>query len=147
VTDDTTLEWTIHLARRRPRQAMAVIAVILLAGAAAGYGFRSPLLGVLAVVLLTAGVSDYLFALRCALGPEGIAVRGLLHRRRMAWSRVRRVARDDLGVKLSPLARPSRLEAYRGIYLWFADNADQVMAVIAHYRAAEAVGADDHPPV
>ncbi|UCC69037.1 MAG: hypothetical protein JSV79_03720 [Armatimonadota bacterium] len=147
MTDETTLEWTIHLARRRPRQTMAVVAIILLAGAAASYGFRSPLLGVLAVVLLMAGVSDYLFPLRCSLGPDGIAVRGLLHRRRMAWSRVRRVARDDLGVKLSPLARPSRLEAYRGIYLWFADNADQVMAVIAHYRAAEAVGADDHPPV
>jgi len=147
VTGNTTLEWTVHLARLRPRQARAAIAVILLAGAAAGYGFRSPLLGVLAVVLLTAAVSDYLFPLRYALRPEGVSVRGLLHRRVLAWPRVRRVTKDDLGVKLSPLARPSRLEAYRGIYLWFADNADQVMAAIAHYRAPEAAGGDDCPPV
>jgi len=141
------LIWTVHLARRRPRQAKAVVAVIVLAGAAAGYGFQTPLLGILALVLLTAAVSDYLFPLRYVLGPEGISVKGLLHRRVMPWSRLRRVAKDDLGVKLSPLPRPSRLEAYRGIYLWFADNADQVMATIAHYRAPEAAGADDHPPV
>ena len=143
MTGDTTLEWTVHLARRRPRQAKAVVAIILLAGIAAGYGFRTPLLGLLAVVLLTAAVSDFLFPVRYSLGPDGIAARGLLHRRAMAWRQVRRIARDDLGVKLSPLSRPSRLEAYRGIYLWFADNADQVMAIIAHYRTPEAAGGDD----
>ena len=137
------LTWTVHLARRRPRQARAAVAVILLAGVAAGYGFQTPLLGVLAVILLTAAVSDYLFPLRYTLGPEGIAVRGLLHRRLMAWPQVRRVVEDDLGVKLSPLARPSRLEAYRGIYLWFGGNADAVMAAIAHHTEAEAAGGDD----
>ena len=141
------LDWAVHLARRRPRQAKAALAVILLAAAAAGYGFRSPLLGVLALVLLTAAVSDYLFPVRNSLGPDGIRLRGLLHRRHMAWPQVRRVSRDARGVKLSPLSRPSRLEAYRGIYLWFADNADQVMATIAHYRAPEAAGGDDRPPV
>jgi len=146
VTQNTTLEWTVHLARRRPRQARAVVAIVLLAGLAAGYGFQTALLGLLAAVLLTAAVSDFLFPVRYSLGPDGIAVKGLLHRRAMAWRQVRRVARDDLGAKLSPLPRPSRLEAYRGIYLWFADNADQVMAIIAHYRAPEAAGGDDLSP-
>ncbi len=147
MTGDATLQWTIHLARHRPRRTKAVIALILLAGAAAGFAFQAPLFGILALLLLTAAVSDYLFPLHYLLGPDGISVKGLLHRRAMPWSRVRRIARDDLGVKLSPLPRPSRLEAYRGIYLWFADNADEVMATIAHYRAPEAAGADDRPPV
>jgi len=143
---ESSLEWTVHLARRRPRQAAAALAVIVLGSAAAGYGFGSPFFGLLSFVLLTASISDHLFPLRCRIGADGVEVRGLLHRRRMAWRQVRRLARDDLGVKLSPLPRPSRLEAYRGIYLWFAGNADQVMAAIAHHMGAEAAGANHLPP-
>lgn len=141
------MEWTVHLARRRPRQAAVVVAVIGAAAVAAGLGLRSVLLGLLAAVLLTAAVGEFLFPVHHRLGSSRVESRGLWHRRRMEWPKVRRVVRDELGVKLSPLPRPSRLEAYRGIYLWFADNADRVMATIAHHRAPEAAGADDHPPV
>ncbi len=144
--EEPRLEWTVHLARRRPRQAVAIVAVIVLAGIAAGYGFQAPLLGVLAVILLTASVSEFLFPVRYALGPDGASAKGLLHRRAMAWRQVRRAARDEWGVKLSPLARPSRLEAYRGIYLWFEGNAEDVMAAIDHRVRREADGGDDVSP-
>jgi hypothetical protein len=146
VTQNTTLHWTVHLARRRLRQAAAVAALIAGASVTAAYAFQSPFWGVLAAVLLTASVGDFLFPLTFSLDESGIRARGLIHRRHMSWKQVRRVVRDDLGLKLSPLPRPSRLEAYRGIYLWFADNADQVMAIIAHYRAPEAAGGDDLSP-
>jgi len=111
------------------------------AAVCAGIGFRGWWAGVLAAGLLVAAISDFLFPVRYVMDEEGVWARGLVMRRRMAWAQVRRVARDELGVKLSPLARPSRLEAYRGIYLWFADNADEVMEFIA--RHTEAVGGDD----
>ncbi len=147
MTSEQTLEWTVHLARRRPRQAAAAIALIAAGSLAAGFGFHSPLLGLLAVLLLTGSVSDYLLPLRYRIGPEAVEARGLIHRRRLAWRQVRRIIRDDLGVKLSPLARRSRLEAYRGIYLWFAGNEDEVMASIAHYVGAEAAGGRVLPPL
>ena len=147
MTAKAGLEWTIHLARRRPRQAAAVVGVVAAGSLAAGYGFRSVVLGVLAAFLLVGAISDYLFPVRYTITPGGIDVRGPLHRRRMAWQQVRRVVRDQHGVKLSPLPAPSRLQAYRGIYLWFADNADDVMAIIAHHTGAEAAGGDDIPPV
>jgi len=141
------LEWSVHLARRRPGQAAAVAGVIAAAAVAAGCGFRSVTLGLLAAVLLTAALGDYFFPVRYTLGPEGVEACGLWHRRRMSWARVRRVIRDELGVKLSPLPGPSRLEAYRGIYLRFEDNAEDVMAFIAHHVSAEAVGGDDQSPL
>jgi hypothetical protein len=141
------LEWTVHLARRRPRQAVSVIAFVLIASAVAGYGFRSAFPGLLALALLTASLSDFFFPVRYTLGSEAVEARGVILRRRMTWQQVRRVVRDDLGAKLSPLARRSRLEAYRGIYLWFADNEDEVMAAIAHHTAAERAGGDVLPPV
>jgi hypothetical protein len=147
VSDDAQIEWSVHLARRRPRQAAAAAAIIAAAALAAGYGFQSLLLGLLAALLLTASVSDYLLPLRFALGGKAAEARGPLHRRRMLWSQVRRVARDAGGVKLSPFLRPSRLDAFRGIYLWFDDNADEAMAHIAHHVRPEAAGGDDCSPV
>lgn len=151
MTTEEPLQWTIHLARRRPVRTAVALGFILAAAVCAGWAFRSPLFGLLAALLLTAAIADYLLPVRYRLGEDGLEARGFLHRRRMTWSQVRRVTRDHLGVKLSPLPRPSRLEAYRGIYLWFAGNEDRVMATIAHHRAAEAAGGDDrqsvqHPP-
>ncbi len=132
------MEWSIHLARRQFRKAADAIALILVASLAAAYAFASALLGMLACVLLVASISDFLFPMRFVLSEAGVEARGLLHRRRMAWSQVRRVVRDEFGVKLSPLARRSRLEAYRGIYVWFEGNSEEVMAFIAHHLTTEA---------
>ena len=139
--DDWRLQWTVHLARRQAAKAIAALAIVGVAGVCAGVGFRGWWAGVLAGVLLVAAISDFMFPLRYVMDGEGVWARGLVMRRRIAWSRVRRAARDNMGVKLSPLAWPSRLEAYRGIYLWFSDNADEVMEFIA--RHTEAVGGDD----
>lgn len=146
MTQDTTREWTVHLARRRPRQAAAVAALIAAASVTATYAFQSPFWGVLAAVLLTASLGDFLFPLTFSLDEAGIRARGLIHRRQMSWKQVRRVVRDDLGVKLSPLPRPSRLDAFRGIYLWFEGNADDVKAAIDHHIGPEAAGGDDLSP-
>jgi len=135
------LQWTIHLARRRPAKTTAALAIAAAGAVCAGVGFGSVWVGALAAGLLMAAISDFLFPIRYRMTEEGAEARGLVMRRRMGWSAVKRVVSDELGVKLSPLARPSRLEAYRGIYCWFADNADEVMEFIA--RHTEAVGGDD----
>ncbi|KPJ63510.1 hypothetical protein AMK68_03805 [candidate division KD3-62 bacterium DG_56] len=64
-------------------------------------------------------------------------MRNGLSLRRMAWSQVWACHRDAWGVKVSPLARRSRLEAFRGIYLWFGDdNAESILHAIAACRPA-----------
>jgi len=142
------LNWTVHLARRAARRTATLIAMILLGAGVAGVGFGSAALGLLAGVLLVASVAEYLFAVHYRMDGEGVSARGLWQRRYMKWSQVRRVIRDELGVKLSPLPRPSRLEAYRGIYAWFSEsNQDEVMAAITYHTSPEAAGGGDRPPV
>ena len=46
------------------------------------------------------------------------------------WSEFRSFYPDKNGVLLSPFVRPSRLENFRGLYLRFEDNRDQVLAVV-----------------
>ena len=134
------MEWTVHLAGRQPGKAIAALVIVAAAAVCAGYGFRAVWAGALAAALLVAAISDFLFPVRYEMDEQGVQARGLVMRRRMGWAQVRRVVRDELGVKLSPLARPSRLEAYRGIYLWFAGNADAVMEFVTRHAGAAAMG-------
>ena len=129
-----SLTWSVHLARRNSRKTAWALLAILLGALAAGVGFRSAAAGMLTLILLLGSISDYLFPVRYRLSRRGIEARGLLFVRRMSWNQVRRVVREAAGVKLSPRPRHSRLEAYRGIYLWFQDNEAEVMAAIACYR-------------
>ncbi len=143
MSEPCAVEWTVHLARRDPRKTAAALLTAAAGAVVAGLGFRSLAAGILTVVLLLGSLSDYLLPVRYRLGPEGIEARGLLFRRKMQWSQVRRILRDPAGVKLSPLPRHSRREAYRGIYLWYEGNEPEVTAIIAHYReAAQACGDD-----
>ena len=138
------LTWTVHLARRAPNRAAGAVALTLAGAMAVALGFRSLVAGILTLILLAASISEFLLPVRFRLSPAGIEAAGLVFRRRMAWKDVRQVRRDPLGVKLSPLSRRSRLEAYRGIYLWFGENEPEVMAALAHYRgeAKETGGGD-----
>ncbi len=137
------LTWTVHLARRAPGRAGGAVGMVLLGAVAAAVGFRNPAAGILTLLLLGASISDYLLPVRYRLDRAGIDARGLLFHRRMRWKEVRQVRRDSLGVKLSPLSRRSRLEAYRGIYLWFGENETEVMEAIARFREEEATGGSD----
>lgn len=74
------------------------------------YGLVGP-----ALVLLW--VADYLLPVTYRLTEEGVEVRQLLPRAFLPWERVRRCVVTEEGLFLSPLSRPSRLDAYRGVLL------------------------------
>jgi hypothetical protein len=47
------------------------------------------------------------------------------------WTQFRSFYPDPNGVLLSPFAHPSRLENFRGIYLRYHGQADQVLRIVA----------------
>ncbi|MFM9874258.1 MAG: hypothetical protein ACKVQS_12430 [Fimbriimonadaceae bacterium] len=47
------------------------------------------------------------------------------------WENVVRLIDTENGVRLSPLAKSSRLDAFRGVYLRFSGNRDAVLGKIA----------------
>jgi len=135
--EEDALEWRVHLAARYPGRTVGAVAMVVVGALAAAAGFRSAGAGVLALLLLLGSISDYLLPLHYRLSASGVEAKGLLYRRRMRWTEVRRVLSERTGVKLSPLRRRSRLEAYRGIYLWFEGNEAEVRAALSRYRGAE----------
>jgi hypothetical protein len=135
------LEWRVHLARGQPLQVAGVALGIVGSGALALSLFGSLPLALLVSIALFGATSEFLLPIQYRLTPEAAELRNGLARRRMAWTEVRKAYLAEDGIKLSPLDYPSRLEAYRGLFLRFADNREAVVAAVRHFRAAAALPA------
>ena len=97
---------------------------------------HSPIFTAVVSFLFVSALADYLFPVRFEIDAEGATCRTLAGRTRITWDRVRKYYLDDGGIKLSPLARQGRLESYRGVYLRFGGNRDEVIRVVRRIRDA-----------
>jgi hypothetical protein len=94
--------------------------------------------GLAALWMLWSATADYLLPIRYEADAEGVRQRGWSPRA-MRWERVRRVVWGEDGVLLSPLAHPSRLNAYRGVFLWYGDQREVIESLVRE-RCAHALG-------
>jgi len=117
------------LADDYPRSLLLVAAVVAICVVAAvvfgGAGY-----GLIALALLALSLGRYFVPTDYELDAEGATIRLLGQARRVAWPEVRRVSVGRQGVFLSPFARPSRLDSFRGALLRFAGNADEVVSFV-----------------
>jgi len=133
-TTEPVLVWKVHLLRESPRKVLLVIPIVAIS-LVAGYIFTHSLL-VLAVTLFlfVSALIEYLFPIRYELTSRGASAYTLLGRTTIEWERVRKYYIDDYGIKLSPLPSQGRLEPYRGVYLRFGRNKNEVMEVVRRMR-------------
>jgi len=130
--------WTIHLAARQPGKAVLALVFILLGlfavaalvPASVGLGTKV-LLIIICAVLLVGSIAEFLFPVTYTLDADGAHARLFGSVRSLAWARVRRVYLRPDGIKLSPLALPGWIEAYRGVLLRTPERA----AVLDDVRA------------
>jgi hypothetical protein len=129
------LTWRIHLAARQPAKAGVAVGCVLFTVVCAHFSLHNPWLTLASGLLLVSSVADFLFPVRYTLTTTGAEVRGLASSHVLAWRSVRRCYQDAEGLKLSPLPRLTRLERFRGVYLRFAGNREEVLAVVQEQLA------------
>ena len=127
------LSWKVHLARRYPTRTIVSVAFIAVA-TTAGCFVVGPYAAALIGAALVASLSDFLFPVKYIVSCDRVCCRMLLKSAEIKWADVRRCYLDDQGVKLSPLDRTSRLEAFRGVYLRFAGNEREVIETVKSLR-------------
>jgi hypothetical protein len=144
--EEVVLAWRVHLARRRPLHALIVVVVILAVMGWAGVVFsfdkdgklRPSIMPALVFGLILAGaLSELLFPISYRLTGKGAYRRNFLSATQIEWRSVRKCYLAADGVKLSPLPRPTRLEAFRGVFLRFGDdNREEIIARVTQLRDA-----------
>ena len=110
---------------------MLLIASIVLASLVVGYVFFHSLLFLAVILFLfTSALAEFLFPIRYEINVRGASSHTLLGTTFIEWDRVKKYYLDDSGIKLSPLVKPGRLEAYRGVYLRFGSHRDKVIQTV-----------------
>jgi hypothetical protein len=82
-------------------------------------------------VILSGALSPFFLPTEYELTPEKIKVKFFLSNKEKAWGDYKSFYVDRNGVLLSPFEKPSRLENFRGIYLRFDKNKDEVVNYIS----------------
>jgi hypothetical protein len=122
------VSWTAHPARSRPRDIALVAAVLLLTMGAVLTSLGSAFLAVLAAVIIVVSIAPFLFPTHYALTDEGVEERRLWSTRARRWKDLRRLEVGRGAALVSPLARKSWLDRYRGLILQL-DGADRDQVV------------------
>jgi hypothetical protein len=124
------LKYVCHPARRDMRITVLATVFIAVCVVLVWLISYSPLLTFLAVLILFGSLGGFYFPTRYTFYDDHLIVKTTLQTLRKEWSQFRSFYPDKNGVLLSPFARPTRLENFRGLYIKFASNRDQVMQIV-----------------
>jgi hypothetical protein len=124
------LEWVCHPFKRSPWKSVGVSAIVLFFGILVWLGTESRMFTSLSMVILFLSLSKFYLPTRYKLTEKKIYVMTTTHTLVKEWTMFRSIYPDKNGVLLSTFAGPSRLENFRGLYLLFENNGDEVVAYV-----------------
>lgn len=128
--DPVLLEWITHPMKRRPMVTAAVTLFIMLITMFVYYAMESRAFAVLALIVLLGSLAKYFLPTKFTLTESKIIIKSTTQTIAKPWSMFRSFYPDKNGVLISPFAEPSRLENFRGLYLMFSENRDEVLNAI-----------------
>jgi len=122
--------WPVHPARQRPLATLAVSFALILIWSLVYLVTQSWGYVLLAIILLLVSLSQFFLPVTFRVVERGVRREFVGQVVERSWSEVRRIIEDRNGVLLSPFARPSWLDSYRGLYLRFADRRQEIMEYV-----------------
>ncbi len=127
-----SLEWTSHPAKKNSKVTVAVSFFIIVLIVTVYYATYSIWFATLGAAILLGSLASFYFPTRYRLTEDDITIKTFAQTHLKKWTQYRTYYPDKNGVLLSPFTRPTRLENYRGIYLRFWNNRDEVVDFVRH---------------
>lgn len=124
------LRWVSHPMKRRPLVAVIVTLFIIVCGLIVQVTTETSWFSGLAMVVLFASLAKFYFPTAYTLDTSGVTIKTTTQTLKKEWRLYRSCYRDKNGLLLSPFTEPSRLENFRGLYLIFDRNGDEVTAFV-----------------
>ena len=118
--EQPTIVWSIHLARSNPRAIPTLFIATLAAALLVTALFHSPIPGIIAILLITGSVKEFLFPINYRITGGGVEARSLGAHLELAWMDIRRCVIEPRQITFTSLANPSRLDVFRGVTIRFA---------------------------
>jgi hypothetical protein len=122
VQERELLAWSVHRVREDPYRLLPVLGSAAFSAIVAWILFRNPLFSAAALFMIASATTEYWIPIRYRLTDRGAYCRYGANRLEIEWQAVKRALLAADGVRLSPLALASRLDAFRGVNLRFAPD-------------------------
>lgn len=127
MSDEVVLRWSIHPVKRSTKISILVILFLFVIWFLVYLITFSLLLTILSVVIMLGSLSPFFLPTYYELDGKKIKVKFFFNTKEKEWNMFRSFYVDKNGVLLSPFERPSRLENFRGLYVRFNQNKEEVV--------------------
>lgn len=124
---ETDLKWSTHPVKKSVLVSILVILFLVVIWTLVYVTTLNLFFVVLSVVIMLGSLSSFFLPTRYELDKNKVRIRFFLTIREKKWGMFRSFYADKNGVLLSPFEKPSRLENFRGIYIRFNQNKEQVV--------------------
>jgi len=144
--ENKILTYTVFPMRESVIKAAIFWIVILFTIWGVWLNIESLIMTIIAGAVLIASLSSFYLPTTYRLDGEGAAWSRFSGSRSISWSRVRRVADEKDGLFLSPFSGKSMMENFRGLYLPYRNNRDEILLLIRQYAPDAKGWKDPHDP-
>ena len=122
--------WKVHPLRENWTRSTLLLLFLLFLFSGIYWLFQSVIVALLSAIVVTSSLYRYFVPFRYELHEHQLVVTAPLYRLTKPWDSFRSFYIDKNGVLLSPFAKPSRLENFRGVYVRFGPNRSEVLDFI-----------------
>ena len=122
--------WRVHPLRENWMRSTLLFLFLLPLFSGIYWFFQSVFVALLSAAFVTGSLYRYFVPFRYELYEHQLVVTAPFYRLTKPWSDFRSFYVDNNGVLLSPFAKPSRLENFRGVYVRFGTNQSEVIDFI-----------------
>lgn len=127
---EPVLEYVCHPAKRNRNITVLTTMVIIVCIVLTYFITYSPFMTVLGGLILFGALSQFYLPTRYRFYDDEVHIKTTTQTLKKEWSMYRSYYVDKNGVLLSPFGRPTRLENFRGQYIRFAGNREEVMNIV-----------------
>ena len=127
ITKGSFLQWSSLPVKKNIWVSIGVILFLFAIWFSVYLTTSNPFLVALSVLIMLGSLSSFFLPTRYLLDDDKVRIKFFFTIREKKWGMFRSCYVDKNGILLSPFERPSRLENFRGLYIRFDRNKDQVV--------------------
>jgi hypothetical protein len=124
------LKWIDHPLKKSGKNLLIVLLFLVIAPTVVFFSTKSIFFLFLSIIFLLGSLSTFFLPTTYELSENSLKVKFFFNTRQMEWGKYRSFYADKNGVLLSPFEKPSRLENFRGLYIRFNQNKEEVIDFI-----------------
>ena len=141
LSSEPSMTWKVHPMKDNPLKGVIFWVTVIIVIFAVYWNIvlsfsklQSIIFTFIASIFLLFSLSSFYLPTWFTINLEGIELRRWFYVKKMSWGKIRSVKDEVTGLFCSPFPVRTRLENYRGIFLLYRNNQDEIISIMKSYK-------------